>query len=438
MSIFRAYDIRGVYGKDLTNEIALKIGKALGTFLKGKEKVCVGFDTRPSSPVLFENLVAGLVSTGCDVISLGMVPGPVAYFFAWKNEIFGCYISASHNPVEWNGIKIFKPNGVSFTKEIKILQDILYSKKFLKGKGSLKEEKNAIKNYTLFLKNKIGKLEGRIVTDFLGGAGVAFINSFREIGLEIITLHDKPDPSLYGFHRLEPWGNLLNKAKEMVKREKADFGVAFDCDADRAVFISPSGKYVDASVMNGIFIEHILKRKKGKIIATYDCASELEKFVKKLNGNFLWCRVGHSFIEEKCVEENALFAGEQSSHFYFNEFYPFSDGFLSTLYLAKILNETGKKFNELVKRIKFRPVEKIYINVGSDEKKLKIIEELRKDFPEATDIIDGIKIKLNEIEWVLIRASQTLPEINICAEGKNKKRLKEIVEKYSKIVKEKL
>jgi phosphomannomutase len=106
--------------------------------------------------------------------------------------------------------------------------------------------------------------------------------------------------------------------------------------------------------------------------------------------------------------------------------------------LAKILNETGKKFNELVKRIKFRPVEKIYINVGSDEKKLKIIEELRKDFPEATDIIDGIKIKLNEIEWVLIRASQTLPEINICAEGKNKKRLKEIVEKYSKIVKEKL
>jgi len=439
MNIFKAYDIRGIYGKDITDEIALDLGKSLGTFLKGKGDVCVGFDTRPSSINLFNNFVEGLTSTGCRVISLGMVPNPFVYFFALKNKIFGCHITASHNPVDWNGFKLIKPNGVTFINEYKALEKLLYSKKFISGKKvKIVEEKNVINEYAKFLKNKIGKLDFKIVVDFLGGAGIKSSEVLKECGLKIITLHEKPDASLYGFHKLESWGNLLNTAKETVKREKADFGVAFDADADRSIFISPSGEYIDPSVMHAIFTKNILKRKKGKVIATFDSATELEELSKSNGGSFIWSRIGHNFIEQKILDEKAIFAGEQSSHYYFNEIYPFSDGALSTLFLCKILKETKKSFDKLIKEIKFHPVVKLYIEAGTDEKKIQIVEELRKRYPKSMDIEDGFKFRINDIEWVIIRGSQTLPEINLCIEALNEKRMKELVQKYSEIIKKEL
>jgi len=439
MNIFRAYDIRGIYGKDITDEVALDLGKSLGTLLKGKGKVCVGFDTRPSSISLFRNFVSGLSSTGCSVISLGMVPNPIAYFFAWKNKVYGCHVTASHNPVDWNGFKLIKPNGVTFIDEYKDLEGILHSKKFISGKnGKVVEEKNAIKEYGNFIKDRIGKLDLKIVVDFLGGAGIKSSEVLRDLGLEVITLHEKPDASLYGFHKLESWGDLLDAAKETVKREKADFGVAFDADADRSIFISPSGNYIDPSVVHGIFTTNILKRKKGKIIATFDSAVELEKLSESRGGKLVWSRIGHNFIEQRILDEDALFAGEQSSHYYFNNFYPFSDGVLSTLILCKILKETKKSFDDLIKEIKFHPVVKLYIEAETDEKKIEVVEKLRKRYPDSTDIMDGFKIKINETEWVIIRGSQTLPEINLCIEALNEKRIKELVKEYSSIIKKEL
>jgi phosphomannomutase/phosphoglucomutase len=438
MGIFRAYDIRGIYGKDLTDEVAFKIGKALGTFLKGKEKVCVGYDTRASSPTLFEKFASGLISTGCEVIKLGLVPNPVVYFFAWKNKIFGCIITSSHNPKEWNGFKLVKPDGTSFLEEIKEIERIFDSEVFLEGKGKIVEYGNAVKDYERFLAKKIGKLKGKIVVEFFGGAGTVANSIFKNLGLEVVGLHDKPDENFYGFERPEPKSENLKLLKEAVKKEKALFGVAFDGDADRSIFVDDRGRELNGSIMSGIFIKDILKRKKGKIIVTADCASGLKKITEKLGGKLIWWRVGHGFIEKKCLEEKAIFAGEQSSHFYFSEFYPFSDGILATLFLTKILNKRKKKLSKIVDEIELNPVEKLYIDAKSDEKKLKVIEKIRREFPEALDLMDGIRIQLNETEWVLIRASQTLPEINLCIEAKNEKRLKELIEKYTKIIKEKI
>jgi len=439
MDIFRAYDIRGIYGEDIIDEVALRLGKSLGTFLKGKGDVCVGFDTRSSSPILFDNFVAGLTSIGCNVISLGMIPNPIAYFYAWKNKIFGCHITASHNPATWNGFKIFKPNGVSFIEENKAIKNIFNSKKFItNGKGEIREEKGIIKEYSDFLKSRFGKLKGKIVVDFLGGAGIKSLEILKELGLDVIPLHEKPDASLYGFHRLESWGDLLNTAMDSVRKEKADFGVAFDADADRSIFMNSAGEYMDPSVMHGIFTKNILKSKKGRIIATFDSATELEKLSKDNGGKLIWSRIGHNFIEQKILDENALFAGEQSSHYYFNEFYPFSDGILTTLKLCKILNETKRNFDELIKEIKFHPVVKLYIEAKTDEKKIEVVEKLRKRFPNSIDIADGFKFKLNKIEWIIIRGSQTLPEVNLCIEAKNKDRLKELIQKYSEIIKKEL
>jgi phosphomannomutase/phosphoglucomutase len=437
MSVFKAYDIRGIYGKDLTNKIALKIGKALGTFLKGREEVCVGFDTRKGSKKITKSFCSGLASTGCNVTLLGLVATPILYFYAWKNRIFGSMITASHNPKEWTGFKFVKPNGSSFLDELQKLKEIFEKEDFLEGVGEI-SNKNPLPAYKNFIRKNLGKVEGRIGVECFGGAGVSGIEALEYLGLSIFPLHAESDENFFGFERPEPKGKNLKILKRIVRKEKLDFGVAFDGDADRSVFVDDRGNELNGSTISAIFIEEILKKRKGKVILTADCASELKKIAEKFGGELIWWRVGHGFIEKKCIEEKALFAGEQSSHFYFNYIYPFSDGILATAYLAKIISEKEEKLSEIVKKIKLHPTEKIYISVGNDEKKIKIIEKLKEEIPEAIDIMDGIKIELNEIEWVLIRASQTLPEINICAEGKNEERLKKIIGKYTKIVKKKM
>jgi len=437
MNLFRAYDLRGVYPEEINEKVAERVGKALGTFLQGGETVCVGFDTRLSSKRIFKSFSSGLVSTGCRAVSLGLLPNPVVYFHAWRNKIFGCVITASHCPKDWTGFKLVKPNGTSFLEEIGKLKDIFESGNFLKGSGKISEE-NALIPYKIFLKKNFGNISCKIVVECFGAAGVKGVEILEELGLNVIGLHDKPNKNFFGFERPEPKGKNLKPLIKAVKRNRADFGVAFDGDADRAVFVDEKGRELNGSILSAVFVQDILKREKGKIVLTADCASELKRIVERLGGKLIWWRVGHGFIEKKVLEEKAIFGAEESSHFYFNQFYPFSDGILATAYLAKILFEKGEKLSKIVDRIRVHPTEKIYINVLNDINKIKIVEKLREKFPEAINIMDGIKIELNRTEWVLIRASQTMPEINICAEGRNEKRLKEIVAKYSKIVKEKL
>jgi phosphomannomutase/phosphoglucomutase len=437
MSIFRAYDIRGVYKKDITENVMLKLGKSLGTFLKGNKNVAIGYDTRISSKRLFDSFAKGLTSTGCNVINLGMVPNPMVYFYAWKNKTFGVMVTASHNPKEWNGLKLVRPRGVSFINELEEIEKIYKYGKFIKGKGKITKA-DVKEPYRKFLKRKIGFIKKRVVVECFGTVGVIALPILKDLGLNVISLHDKPDGKFFGFERPEPKGHNLNIIKKTVKREGADFGAAFDGDADRAVFIDDKGRELDGSIMSAIFIEHILNKKRGRIVITPDCASEIEKIIEDMGGRAVWGRVGHGFIERRVLYERALFAGEQSSHFYFNQFYPFSDGILAILYLAKVLTESDEKLSKIVDRIKLYPIEKIYINVRTDENKKEIMKKLKKKYHDAKKMMDGIKIKLNNIEWVLIRPSQTMPEINLCIEAKNKTRLRELKEKYSKIIRKEI
>ena len=438
MGIFRAYDIRGVYKKDITEAVMLKLGKSLGTFLKGNKNVAVGYDTRLSSKRLYDSFSKGLISTGCSIINLGMVPNPMLYFYAWKNKTFGVMITGSHNPKEWNGIKIVRPSGVSFIKELEEVEKVYNFGKFMKGKGEI--TKGEVKDsYKKFLKRKLGFNRKKVVIECFGTVGVIALPMIRELGLDVISLHDRPDGNFFGFERPEPKGQNLNILKKRVKQEEVDFGAAFDGDADRAVFIDDKGRELNGSIMSAIFIEHIMeKNRRGKIIITPDCASELEKLIEDAGGRTVWGRVGHGYIERRLKYERALFAGEQSSHFYFNKFYPFSDGILAILYLAKVLTESGEKLSKMVDRLKLNPIDKIYINVRTEEDKKRIMRNIKKKYHNAKKMMDGVKIQLNKTEWVLIRASQTLPEINLCIEAKTKTRLKDLIEKYSKIIRKEI
>jgi phosphomannomutase/phosphoglucomutase len=437
MSIFRAYDIRGIYKKDITKDVMLKLGKALGTFLKGNKNIAVGYDTRISSKRLFDSFAKGLTSTGCNVINLGMVPNPMVYFYAWKNKTFGVMITASHNPKEWNGLKMARPRGVSFINELEEIEKIYKYGKFLKGKGKITKA-DVKETYRRFLKRKLGFIKKKVAVECFGTVGVIALPILKDLGLDVISLHDKPDGKFFGFERPEPKGQNLKMIKKTVKRVEADFGAAFDGDADRAVFIDDKGRELNGSIMSAVFIEHILNKKRGRIVITPDVATEIGDLIEDLGGRAVWGRVGHGFIERRVLYERALFGGEESSHFYFNQFYPFSDGILAILFLAKVLADSDEKLSKIVDRIKVYPIEKIYINVRTDEAKKKIMKKLKKKYHEAKKMMDGIKIKLNKVEWVMIRPSQTMPEINLCIEAKNKTRLKDLREKYSKIIRKEI
>jgi phosphomannomutase / phosphoglucomutase len=433
MNIFKAYDIRGIYGKDLTEEVMLNIGKSIGTFIKGK-KICVGYDTRLSSKKLFDALSKGLMSAGCEVVNLGLVANPMLYFYAFRNKIFGAMITASHNPKEWNGLKLVKPNGVSFIDETKIVKEIYSSENFREGRGRMVNT-DAVKVYEHFVKSKMGVHKKKVVVECFGAAGVVGLPVLKKLGLNVVSLNDKPDGNFCGVERPEPMGENLNLLKATVIKEKADFGVAYDGDADRAVFIDNKGNEPNVSSIISIFVKYILsKGKGGSILLSDDVASEIEITAKRLGGKTTWWRIGHDFIEDESLKENDVFAAEQSSHLYFDEFYPFSDGILATVYMAKILSEEKKKLSDVVSKIKMHPIKKLYFNTKTDKDKYRIIGVLRKEYPKALDIVDGIKIKLNKVEWVLIRISQTNPEINLCIEAKDEKRMKGLIEKYSSMI----
>lgn len=429
--LFLAYDLRGIVGQNLTEEDARELGLRVGKLLEGK-KVCVGMDSRWSSPQLSRALIDGLRNF-VDVIDIGSVPNPVLYFYSMKNVIDGIYVTASHNPPEYNGFKMVRPDGISYSNEYQKIKGMPLP---MAGKEhKVISDKNAIKEYEEFIASRIKiPRKIKIVVECFGGAG-SFVTPkiFEDFGIEVIPLNAKPDGHFLGL-RPEPRGENLMKLKEIVVKTGADFGAAFDGDADRAVFVDDLGREMNGSSASIAFIRDILSRKKGNVVITIDCASELEKITKEMGGNLIWSRVGHGFIEETVKKNNALFGGEQSSHFYLNEFYPFSDGILSILVFSSIVAKSGERVSEIVDSIKLHPTDKVYINCGTHEKKRKVMEKIKKMFPEGKDFVDGIKIFLNDVEWVLIRTSQNLPEINLAFEALDEERKKYLLSHYSKII----
>jgi len=437
-SIFRAYDIRGVFGTELTLEICEKIGKAVGTLVESEEFVA-GYDTRIHSPKVFESFLKGITSTGIDVVSVDMVPNPVAYFTSFKNKIPGAYITASHNPPEYNGIKLFRKDGSSYVDELNKIKEIIKNGKFKEGSGKVNEIDYALSDYEEYLHKRLDiEADVKMVAEcFHGSAGIITPSLFNSFDIETTPLNNEPKGDFGGL-RPEPKPDNLEQLRKSVLSKKADFGIAFDGDSDRGVFVDDKGRVFLASTPGAIFIKDALSKKKGKIVLTIDCPNSIAKLAEENGGQPVWVRIGHGFIEEALTKQNALFGLELSSHFSFNTFYPFSDGILAALKMAEILSKSSEKFSEMADKIKINPTEKFYLKCKDHTHKEKVMQEIRKIFPEGKDCGDGIKILLNDEEWVLIRISQTNPEINICIEAKNEKRLKELVDRYTSIVEEKI
>jgi len=436
-NIFRQYDIRGIVNKDLSGEFAEELGKAVGTYLikAGGKSASVGHDNRLSSDSYSKHLIRGLVSTGIDVTDIGLVPTPAYYYSVIKlQQHGGVMITGSHNPPEFNGFKISKGNHAIFGEEIQKILKIIQKKDFIKGKGSCKKY-DILPEYLKMIIKKIslGK-KLKVVLDCGNGVGsVIAPQVLKELGTDLTELYCVSDGTFPNHH---PDPTLPSTLKDLIKKVKelnADIGIALDGDADRIGVIDEKGNILWGDQLMILFSRELLQKQPGsKILVEVKCSQAVLDDVKNHGGIPLLSPTGHSIIEAKMIEENALIAGEMSGHMFFrDEFFGFDDAIYASARILRILSFSKKKLSELLADApKYFSSPEIRAEC-SDEDKFEIVKKVADFFKKSHKVIDidGARV-LFENGWGLIRASNTQPVLVLRFEAKTKEKLEEIKSKF--------
>lgn len=442
-NIFRAYDIRGVFNEDLFAQDGVDIAQAFAHYLDGKGPVSLSRDGRTSSPTLDAAMAAGLSAAGIDVESFGLLPIPTANFATWQGSYSaGVYITASHNPAQYNGVRFRNPDGSGYT-----LENEKIKKLFFEGKrrnvpwdkvGALKvgDSQHLVDRYAHYLLKRLpGMRSLKVVIDPGNGAStVTAPRLFREAGFQVRVINGEID-GRFPNRDPHPTAKTITTLRQTVKKEGAAFGVAFDGDGDRCVFADDKGRAVQTDKVGIMVAREIARRKRGAtILANIPCSMIVEEELEKIPGTRVQrVRVGDVFVCEAIRKYNASFAMEISSHYFLPEFYIFDDPVLMALKVAQEIGETGKKLSELSDEIPSYPFVEKGIKV-KDEVKFKAVRELVKYYKDKSlevDTTDGAKIQMKN-GWGLLRASNTQPMIRLFAEAKTEADLKRIVKELEK------
>lgn len=453
--IFRGYDIRGLVDEELNEEVLYTIGQAYSTFLyKRRIQDCViGMDVRESSQKYKDAFVKGLLESGINVIDIGLTLVQILYFAQYRFlSKGGAMITASHNPAEYNGLKLAVGfSDTMITKEIQEVRETAISGNF-KGWGNLgKYEKiDVYEDYRRDLIRKVPekKFDFKVVVDGLNATAGAFLPQiFRDFGCEVVEQNTKldgsfplgtPDPTERKFQE-----NLAKKVLEV----EADIGFSFDSDGDRVGIVDEKGNVIWNDLLVALFAKDVLEfLPRSPIVFNTLCSKATLETINAYGGKPIMWLTGHSFIEEKVAVERAPFGGELSGHFFFKDnYYGFDDEAYSSLRLLSYLKRTGQSLSQAISSLpKYFSSPEIKLGLA-DEIKFKLIdEEIAKDakevFPEADFVtIDGIRVDTRE-EMFVIRASQNGPYITIKFEGKTQKqydelkiKIREILKKYKQI-----
>ena len=425
--IFRAYDIRGVYGKDLTEEVAKRIGGALASYVDGEGKtMLVGKDVRCSSESLASALIEGMLSGGLNVEDIGTVTTPLLNFASVHyGKTGGVMVTASHNPPEWNGFKIWLETGfISMGMGMEDLRDLALRGRFKSSsRGKFRKNPDAIRDYERHVTEKIDIEKNlRIVVDpGNGSCSILTPSIFEKTGVEAVAINAEPDGS-FPAHPPEPSEETLADVRRLVLDKKADFGVGFDGDGDRAVFVDDEGRIVSGTSIFTLLAEEYLKRNRGApIVYEVSCSMIIEEIIQAYGGKPVLSRVGHTYIVDKMLKSKAVFGGETSGHFYFIEVYGFDDAIYASLKVAEVLSKRDEKLSEIIDsmpRYPRIPGEKFEC---PDEIKFQVVDELSREFKEMgyeTLTIDGVKV-IEDSGWFLIRASNTQPLIRLTVEARD-------------------
>ncbi|MCA9364690.1 MAG: phosphomannomutase/phosphoglucomutase [Candidatus Moranbacteria bacterium] len=430
-SIFKAYDVRGVYPADFDEATAYRIGRALVEVL-GFRRIALGRDARESGPSLLNELKRGVLEAGCDVVEIGMITTPMLYFSSWHLNVDGAVsITASHNPAQYNGVKICRKNAEPVGEQSglsEIAQRVLsgddFGKALTDGVTTFEDITDAYYNYfSLFADFGLAKFN--VVVDCANTMGVLELPMYERFS-DNLTLEklycDLDHP--YTAHEANPLNtSTLSELQDRVTTTNADLGIAYDGDADRVGFVDEKGEIIPMDLVTGLIARVLLIKNPGATIL-YDLRSSLavKEVIEESGGIAHECRVGHSFIKAQMKEQDALFAGELSGHYYFeaNKF-----GEASTLAAFTLLNlmaKTGKSISELVSDLR-RYVHSGEINSDVSDKDA-VIAHLKEKYSDGIlSELDGIKISFSDW-WFSVRASNTEPVLRLNLEAKDQKMMK--------------
>ncbi|MFA5904428.1 MAG: phosphomannomutase/phosphoglucomutase [Desulfobacula sp.] len=431
--IFREYDIRGVAGEDILEKDAESIGKAYGTLLmrESRKTVSVGRDCRLTSESFSKHFIKGILSTGCDVVDIGVCPTPVLYFsIQHLDTAGGAMVTASHNPPEYNGFKLMKGQDSIHSHGLQDVRILIENNDFVEGKGKL-TQKDVITPYKEFLIQNINiKHPIRIGIDAGNGTGgITALPVLRQLGCEVHDIYCDLDGT-FPNHEADPTQkkNLLDLIK-LVREKKLDLGVGYDGDADRIGVVDKNGNVIYGDQLIVIYAREILQRNPGAtFISEVKCSMVMYDDIKKHGGNAIMWRTGHSLIKKKMKEENAALAGEMSGHMFFKDRYlGFDDALYATCRLLEIIADTGMGVDELIQDLpKTFTTPELRVDCP-DNIKFDVVAKIVKEFKAKQEIIDidGLRAVYKD-GWGLVRASNTQPALVLRFEALSEKRLSEI------------
>jgi phosphomannomutase/phosphoglucomutase len=441
-SIFRAYDIRGVYGKTLDEKIMRRIGAAVGTMMVRRglgNEVLVGNDIRASSPNLSKAFIDGVTSMGANVTNVGTTSFGVALFSGWRLESdITVYITASHNPPEWNGVKFFDKQLVGlFEEDNKEIGRIVIENDFEPTKKGDKRGKvrrrDVSENYKAYLKKMFAFARPiKVIVDCGNGStsmvAPEFFLSLPNLDADVIF--HKADPA-FPERGADVKKENMERLGRAVVEKGADIGVAFDGDGDRLGVVNERGEFVEPDRVMIVLGKKLLENGGGDIVVNVESSMIIEKILEPFGGNILRIPVGHTFMGQNVIEHNAVFGGEPSAHYVIPSYLPFDDAVTSSLKIIEILSHTNQTLSELVSEIPVYPKDRIAVDCD-DNKKFNVVENLKlrlSDRYDKVNTLDGVRIDLPE-GWALIRASNTSPKIRLTVEATDEVELERIKSEF--------
>ncbi len=457
-SVFREYDIRGIWNKNIDADFCIGLGEAFAKYLKSKTgkkklKISVGYDARLSSKEICDAVCFGLNCSGIDVVDIGLVATPVQYFSLFKlNLDGGIMITASHNPPQYNGFKLSVGKETLYGSQILEIRDIMFNLNktddCTKKTGKI-DKYDILKEYEEYMVEsfahlKKAKKKPAVVLDAGNGAGgIAGFSIMKKLGYDVKGIFIEPDGNFPNHHPDPTVEENLKDLKAILKNNGYDIGIGYDGDADRIGVVLKNEEILYGDQLLLLFAEDIIKKnKQAKIIGEVKCSEVLYSGIEKSGGIGIMYKAGHSLIKSKMKEENALLAGEMSGHIFFaDRYFGYDDAIYASLRLLEIItmenidlidwkNSLPKKFNTPEIRIDC-----------PDSKKLEVVEKIidRLKAQNSLDIkdintIDGIRFSTND-GWGLVRASNTQPSLVLRFEAGSKERLSFLKEQTIDIVK---
>jgi phosphomannomutase len=436
MSIFKAYDIRGIYGTELTEEIAYRFGRAFVSYLRCKV-VAVGHDMRDSSPAIEKELIRGLTDQGASVVRIGMATTPMLYFAVAKfGHDAGINVTASHNPAQFNGFKLVAKDAVPISGDTGIyaMRDLVEKNEYAPAEKGTVSERADVQD--LYIANALAAVEVSslnkfsLVVDTANGMGGMVIPQFlAQVPCDFEHMFPELDGT-FPNHEANPLKiETLRALQSEVVSKKADVGIAFDGDADRVGFVDENGQVVPSDLFTAIIAAELLKHAPGaKILYDLRSSKAVSEAIAAAGGIPIETRVGHSYIKAHMRKEKAAFAGEVSGHYYLQSNHYIESPFIVLLLLLKLMSETGKKLSELI-----APLRKYYSTGELNfevEDKVSAMKRVKEAFSDAQKVyeLDGLSVVYPDW-WLNVRPSNTENLLRLVVEANTLEKRDEMKEK---------